>query len=90
MALTLDGTVFYHYDLVYYRCQSSFKLTFPQDKVVRGATPDKEVMAVADGYWMAIRADNLGKLDNHVIHFFATADDGYTQDVTYFLEMVDQ
>lgn len=88
MSLTLDGTVFYHNDLIYYRCQSSFMLTFPQLRVLPGSTPDREVMAVADGYWIAIKAAELAESDKHVIHFFATADDGYTQDVTYFLEMV--
>ena len=89
MSLTFDGMVFYHYDLVYYRCQSSFDLTFSQpSKLVPTIIPQQSATAVADGFWIGIKHDALDGDDEHVIHFFATADDGYTQDVTYFLTMV--
>lgn len=88
MSLTLDGTVFYQYDLVYYRCQSRFDITFPESGILPGTRPGTTVKAVADGYWILIKSSYLDTLDKHVIHFFATADDGYTQDVTYTLNMV--
>jgi hypothetical protein len=85
LALILDGSVLYDHDLKYYRAQASFTLTFGANPV-RGIIPTgTNTPAVADGYWIGIRP--LTPVGNHLIHFFATSENGYTQDVTYNLNV---
>jgi hypothetical protein len=93
MTLTLDEEVYYHKDLLKYRAKNTwFDLGIHKDSVIGGSygkslIPGSKKKAAADGYWVGIKPLPKG---DHTIHFFATAKDGYTQDVTYFLHIKDR